>query len=102
MCAEVLSWREENWWERKSIPIGSHSVSPRQILLSAIFGAMGDLLSQPLPNMIVGTLYFGKMLPILAMLAVGVVIGSHRIRMIPVEFQLFLRLTKNKNLRPKN
>lgn len=99
MCAEVLSWREETWWERKSIPLGSHSLSPRQLILLAAFGCSGDLISVLLPATIFGILYLGRMLPILAMLAVGVVLGSQRIRMIPVELQLLYKLSRNKSLR---
>jgi hypothetical protein len=99
MCAEVLSWREETWWERKSIPLGSHSLSPRQLILLVAFGSLGDLISMLLPLTFLGILYLGRILPVLAMLAIGVVLGSQRIRMIPVEVQIFYRLSSNKNLR---
>ena len=99
MCAEVLSWREETWWERKSIPLGSHSLSPRQLILLVAFGSFGDLISMLLPLTFLGILYLGRILPVLAMLAIGVVLGSQRIRMIPVEVQIFYRLSRNKNLR---
>jgi hypothetical protein len=98
MCAEVLSWREESWWERKSIPLGSHSFSPRQLFLLAIFGGIGDLISMPIPLTIFGIIYLGKVIPVLTMLAFGVVLGAQRIKMIPLEFQLFFRMTKKKDL----
>lgn len=98
MCAEVLSWREESWWERKSIPLGAHSLSPREVFLLAIFGGLGDLISMPIPLAIFGIIYLGKLIPVMAMLAVGFVVGSQRIKMIPVEFQLFFKATKNKDL----
>ncbi len=99
MCAEVLSWREETWWERKSIPLGSHSLSPRQLILLGAFGGFGDLISMLLPITVFGIIYLGRVLPVLAMLAVGVVLGSPRIRMIPVEVQIFYKLSRNKDLR---
>jgi hypothetical protein len=101
MCAEVLSWREESWWERKSIPLGSHSLSPRQVFLLAIFGGVGDLISMPIPLAIFGIIYLGKLIPVMGMLAVGFALGSQRIKMIPIEFQLFFKASKNKALAPK-
>lgn len=98
MCAEVLSWREENWWERKSIPLGSNSFSPRQIFLLAVFGGLGDLISTPIPLAIFGIVYLGKLIPVFAALAVGFVFSSQRVKMIPLEFELFFKATKNKNL----
>jgi hypothetical protein len=100
MCSEVLSWREESWWERKSIPLGSHSFSPRQLFLLAIFGGVGDLMSVPIPLTIFGIIYLGKLIPVLALLAIAVAIGIQRIKMIPLEFQLFFRMTKKKVLTP--
>ena len=76
MCAEVLSWREETWWERKSIPLGSHSLSPRQLILLVAFGSLGDLISMLLPLTFLGILFLGRIVPVLAMLAIGVVLGS--------------------------
>ena len=102
MCSEVLTWREESWWERKSIPLGSYSLSPRQLFLLLIFGGLGDLISMPIPLVLFGIIYLGKIIPVLAMLAVGLVLGSQRIRMIPVEFQLFLKASRNKDLTPRS
>ena len=98
MCAEVLSWREENWWERKSIPLGSHALSPRQVFLLATLGGLGDSISRPIPLAIFGIIYIGKLIPVFAMLAVGFVLSSQRVRMIPLEFELFFKATKNKDL----
>ena len=98
MCAEVLSWREEHWWERKSIPLGSHALSPRQVFLLATFGGLGDLISRPIPLAIFGIIYLGKLIPVFAMLALGFVLSSQRVKMIPLEFELFFRATKNKDL----
>lgn len=98
MCSEVLSWREENWWERKSIPLGSHSLSPRQAFLLALFGGLGDLISKPIPLEIFGIVYLGKLIPVFAMLAIGFVLGSQRVRMIPLEFQLFIKAARCKDL----
>lgn len=100
MC-EVLSWRDEIWWERKSIPVGSHTVSPRQIIILVAFMTLGYLISSSVPNVLFGANYLGRLMPILATLVIGLVIGSHRIRLIPLEFQLFLKLTGNKYLRVK-
>ena len=99
MCAEVLSWREEAWWERKSIPLGSHSLSPRQIILLVAFGCLGDLISMIIPTTAFGIVYLGRVLPLLVALAVGIVLGSQRIRMIPVELQIFYKLSRNKDLK---
>lgn len=98
MCSEVLSWREETWWERKSVPLGSHSFSPRQLFLVAIFVGLGDLISLPIPLTIFGIIYLGKLIPVLIMLAIGIVLGAQRIRMIPLELQLFFRVSKKKEL----
>jgi hypothetical protein len=94
MCSEVLSWREESWWERKSIPLGSYSFSSRQLFLLAIFIGLGDLISIPVPLTIFGIIYLGKLIPVSLMLAIGIVLGAQRIRMIPLEFQLYFRVSK--------
>ena len=96
--SEVLSWREEIWWERKSIPFGSHSLSPRQLFLVLMFGWFGDIVSTPFPSTLFGVAYLGKALPVLALLAIGIVLGSQRIRMIPVELQLLVKLSEKKHL----
>ncbi|MDG7000976.1 MAG: hypothetical protein JRN15_17925 [Nitrososphaerota archaeon] len=96
--SEVLSWREEIWWERKSIPFGSHSLSPRQLALVVTFGWLGALLSAPFPSTLFGMAYLGKALPVLAILAIGIVLGSQRIRMIPLELQLLIKLSERKHL----
>jgi hypothetical protein len=98
MCAEILSWREENWWERKWIPLGSHSLSPRQIFLLAVSGGVGDLISRAIPLEIFGIVYLGKLIPVFALLAFGFVLGSRRVKMIPLEFQLFFKASKDKDL----
>ena len=99
--SEVLSWREERWWERKSIPFGSHSLSPRQLFLLVTFGLVGELASRSLPSTLFGIVYLGKIFPVLAMLAIGIVLGSQRIRMIPIELQLLMRVSRDKRLTPK-
>jgi hypothetical protein len=98
MCSEVLSWREESWWERKSIPLVSHSFSPRQLFLLAIFGGVGDLISIPIPLTIFGIIYLGKLIPVFIMFAIGIVLCAQRIKMIPMEFQIFYRVSKKKDL----
>lgn len=55
-------------------------------------------MSIPVPLTIFGVIYLGKLIPVLTMLAIGVVIGMQRIKMIPLEFQLFFRMTKKKDL----
>lgn len=56
----------------------------------------------PIPLVLFGIIYLGKIIPVLAMLAVGLVLGSQRIRMIPVEFQLFLKASRDKDLTPRS
>jgi hypothetical protein len=99
--SEALSWREENWWERKSIPVASFSISPRQLVLLLGFGGLGDAISLPMPESLFGALYLGKIIPIIALLAIGLIVGSHRTRMIPVEFQFLLKATRNRALQAK-
>lgn len=96
----MLSWREESWWERKSIPFGSYSLAPRQLFLLLTFGSFGDLVSSLFPSTLFGIIYLGKILPVLAMVAIAVVLGSQRIRMIPIELQLLLKLSANRHLTP--
>jgi hypothetical protein len=98
MCSEVLSWREESWWERKSIPLGSHSLSPRQLFLLASFGGLGDILSTPIPPVVLGIFYLGRALAFFAVFSIGVILGAQRIRTTPIEYQLFLKATKNRDL----
>jgi hypothetical protein len=99
--SETLSWREESWWERKSIPVASFSLSPRQLALLLGFGGLGDIISLILPESLFGIVYLGKAIPIIAALATGMIVGSHRTRMIPIEFQFVLKATRNKALQAK-
>ena len=59
-------------------------------------------MSMPIPFALLGIVYLGKIIPVLAMLTAGIVLGSQRIRMIPVEFQLLFRASRNKDLTPKD
>jgi len=97
-CAQKFYLGERSIGGRKSIPLGSHALSPRQVFLLAIFGGLGDLISRPIPLAIFGIIYLGKLIPVFVMLALGFVLSSQRVKMIPLEFELFFRATKNKDL----
>jgi hypothetical protein len=102
MCSEVLSWRDENFWERKSIPLLGHSFSPRQLALLGLFGTAGYVMSYSISTHLFGMIYVGKSILVFSMLAVGFVLGSHRVKMIPIELQLYLKILRPKELEPKD
>ena len=89
---DVLWWREETWYERKSIPLGAFSLAPRQLILVFIFGLLGVLASAPFPGTLMGVPLLGKLLVMGIFLFAGYILSSRRVKTVPVELQIAYRL----------
>jgi hypothetical protein len=92
--SEVLWWREESWWERKSLPLLGFNLAPRQLLMLSFSGLLGFTLSSTLPR----SLLFGRIGVFLYFLSVGFVFATKRVKMAPVELQLYYRFVRKQGI----
>jgi hypothetical protein len=95
MSVDIDWWREESWWERNSIPLGGFYLSPRQLMIILVFMSFGILASIPLPVIMNGIPFLGKLVVIGIFLFVGFLLSSFRVKMAPVEMLLLYRLRTN-------
>jgi len=92
--SEILWWREESWWERRSFPLFGFNLAPRQLLALGSTGILGFLISSTLlrdslPARI-GVLLF--------LLSIGFVFATKRVKMAPVELQLYYRFIRKQGI----
>jgi hypothetical protein len=92
--SDVLWWREESWWERKSIPLFGFNLAPRQLLMLSFSGLLGLALSSALPK----SLFFGRIGAFLFFLSIGFVFATKRVKMAPVELQLYYRFVRKQGV----
>ena len=92
--SDVLWWREESWWERKSLPLLGFNLAPRQILALGSTGLLGFVLSSTL----LGDSLFGRIGVFLFFLSIGFVFATKRVKMTPVELQLYYRFVRRKGV----
>jgi hypothetical protein len=78
--SEVLWWREESWWERRSLPLFGFNLAPRQLLALSSTGLLGFVLSTLLRDSL-----FGRIGVFLFLLSIGFVFVTKRVKMAPVE-----------------
>jgi len=87
--SDVLWWREESWWERRSLPLFGFILAPRQLVALCSTGLLGfffsNLLRDSLPGRIGVFLFF---------LSIGFVFATKRVKMTPVELQLYYRFVR--------
>ena len=92
--SDVLWWREESWWERKSIPLFGFNLAPRQLLMLSFSGLLGFALSSALPKF----LLFGRVGVFLFFISIGFVFATKRVKMAPVELQLYYRFVRKQGV----
>jgi hypothetical protein len=93
---DIEWWREESWWERGSIPLAGFYVSPRQLIAITIFFIMGIAAELPVPIMVDGIPFLGKIAVIGAFVFAGLLLSIFRVKMAPVEMLLLYRLRRGK------
>jgi hypothetical protein len=90
--SDVLWWREESWWERKSLPLFGFNLAPRQLLMLSFSGLLGFAFSSALLR----SSLFGRTGVFLFFLSIGFVFATKRVKMAPVEFQLYYRFVRKR------
>ena len=94
MSVDIEWWREESWWERGSIPLAGFYVSPRQLIAIAIFFILGIVAELPIPIMVNGIPFLGKIAVIGVFVFAGLLLSIFRVKMAPVEMLLLYRLRR--------
>jgi hypothetical protein len=92
--SEVLWWREESWWERRSLPLFGFNLAPRQLLALGSTGLLGFVFSSTLLR----DSLFGRIGVFLFLLSIGFVFATKRVRMAPVELQLYYRFIRKQGV----
>ena len=90
--SESIWWREEFWWEQKSIPLGPLSLSPRQLATISAFAVLGLAVSLIVSFPVAGISFGGKAVVFLVCLAFGYILSKKRVKMVPMELQLVYML----------
>jgi hypothetical protein len=85
---DVLWWPEESWWERKSIPLLGFNLAIRQLLLLSFTGLLGFVFSSVF-SVLFKISFPARIGVFLCFLSVGFVFASKRVKMAPVELQLY-------------
>ncbi|MDG6907178.1 MAG: hypothetical protein JRN20_15495 [Nitrososphaerota archaeon] len=93
---DIEWWREESWWERGSIPLAGFYVSPRQLIAITIFFILGIAAELPVPIMVNGIPFLGKIAVIGAFVFAGLLLSVFRVKMAPVEMLLLYRLRRRR------
>jgi hypothetical protein len=91
--SEVLWWPEESWWERRSLPILGFNLAPRQFLMLSFAGLLGFVISSTASTLLRVSV-FGRIGVFLFFLSIGFVFASKRVKMAPVELQLYYRFVR--------
>jgi hypothetical protein len=95
--SEVLWWPEESWWERRSLPVLGFNLAPRQLFMLSFTGLLGFSLSTAASTFLRVSL-FGRIGIFLFFLSIGFVFASKRVKMAPVELQLYYRFVRKQGI----
>jgi hypothetical protein len=91
--SDVLWWREESWWERRSLPLLGFNLAPRQLFILSFTGLLGLVLSEFFRASLVGRI------GVLAFfLSIGFIFSTKRVKMAPVELQLYYRFVRKQGI----
>jgi hypothetical protein len=99
--SESIWWVDENWWERKVLPLGFTTLSFRQLATMMIAFLAAFLVSLPFTFPIAGVSFGGRAAVFCGVFGVGYVVSNRRVKLLPVELQAlyFLRTDGVKKLR---
>jgi len=101
MSSEDSWWENEQWWERKSIPLGFLILSFRQLAIILLFSFLGYSVSLPVRFTLLTFSFAGRAVVLLAFLLVGLALANRRVKMVPPELQLIYWLTMKMGQRKK-
>ncbi|MDA4127797.1 MAG: hypothetical protein OK452_11450 [Thaumarchaeota archaeon] len=95
--SEVLWWPEESWWERRSLPLLGFNLAPRQLFMLSFTGLLGFVLSSSAFTFL-GVSPFVRVGVFLFFLSIGFVFATKRVKMAPVELQLYYRFVRKQGI----
>jgi hypothetical protein len=102
MSTEDSWWEDEQWWERKSIPLGFLILSFRQLAIILLFSFLGYFASLPVRFTLLTFSFAGRAVVFLAFLLVGLSLANRRVKMVPPELQVIYWLTMKMGQRKKS
>ena len=94
---DILWWAEESWWERRSIPLLGFNLALRQVLLLSSTGLFGFAFSSAF-SLVFKVSFPTRIGVFLGFLSVGFLVASKRIKMAPVELQLYYRFVRKQGI----
>jgi hypothetical protein len=94
---DVLWWPEESWWERRSIPLLGFNLAIRQLFLLSFTGLLGFVFSSVF-SALFKVSFPARIGVLLCFLSVGFVFASKRVKMAPVELQLYYRFVRKQGV----
>lgn len=90
--SESIWWPDEQWWERKSLPLGFITLSFRQLATMLFSFLMAFVVSLPFEFAIAGASFGGRAAVFCVIFGVGYMISSRRVRLLPLELQAWYLL----------
>ncbi|MDG6933087.1 MAG: hypothetical protein JRN68_00140 [Nitrososphaerota archaeon] len=83
---EIIWWKNDSWYERKSIPVGGFNIAPREAFLLATGLAFGIIVA-----LIVPATVFVRAGVIASFVIVGGLLAIKPVKTVPIELQLLYR-----------
>jgi len=102
MSSEDSWWEDEQWWERRSIPLGFLILSFRQLAIIVLFSFLGYFVSLPVHISLLTFSFAGRAIVFLAFLLLGLALANRRVKMVPPELQLIYWLMMKMGRRKKS
>jgi hypothetical protein len=87
--SESIWWPDEQWWERKSLPLGFITLSFRQLATMLFSFLTAFVVSLPFEFAIAGASFGGRAAVFCIVFGVGYMISSRRVKLLPIELQAF-------------
>ena len=85
--SESIWWPDEQWWERKVLPLGFITLSFRQLGTILFSFLVAFVVSLPFGFPIAGASFGGRAAVFCAIFGVGYMISSRRVKLLPLELQ---------------
>ena len=92
---ESIWWPEEQWWEKKAIPLGFVSLSLRQAATLGGGVLVGLVVSSAFNFPLGGISFGGRAVAFFFVVGVSYVVSVKRVRMVPLELQGYYFLRRN-------
>ena len=87
--SESIWWPDEQWWQRKVLPLGFITLSFRQLATILLSFLLAFVASLPFEFAIAGASFGGRALVFCIVFGVGYMISSRRVKLLPIELQAF-------------